>query len=355
MNVLTVYLVKAVLKSSLIALVLLLTLFNLFTLSDELRDIGKGDYDFPQVLRYVALTSPRVFYELVPSSALLGSLFALGNMANDRELIAMRAAGWSVFRIIRAVLVAGAILAALAVWVGEWIAPASEKAAQIMRASAQGKQFLVQGQSGLWLREGRQFVNVDSLTKTGELLKVKIFHYDQDRQLIEITEAERGVFQQSGHWQLQQVNIQRLNGPDIHQDRYASLDWPSSIDPKVLDVVAVSPENMSVYDLAVYVGFLKKNQQRAQVFELAFWSRVFNPLTIFVMLMVSAPFVIGVKRGVNFGTRLMIGIVIGLTFNIVDKLIGHLSVIYQLNPAVMALLPSLATLLIALYAMRKAV
>jgi len=92
-NVLTGYIVREILKGSFVALLLLLTLFNLFTFSDELKDLG-GGYGLKQIFYYLALTSPRVFYELVPSSALLGSLFILGAMGNNRELIAMRAADY---------------------------------------------------------------------------------------------------------------------------------------------------------------------------------------------------------------------------------------------------------------------
>ena len=37
--------------------------------------------------------APLYVYELIPSAALLGSLFVLGDMANNREIIAMRVAG----------------------------------------------------------------------------------------------------------------------------------------------------------------------------------------------------------------------------------------------------------------------
>ena len=100
MNVLTGYIVREILKGSFIALILLLTLFNLFTFSDELGDLGKGGYGLSQIFYYLALTSPTVFYELMPASALLGSLFILGAMGNNHEIIAMRAAGLSVFGII---------------------------------------------------------------------------------------------------------------------------------------------------------------------------------------------------------------------------------------------------------------
>ena len=110
MKVLTVYIIKEILKGSFISLLLLLTLFNLFTFSDELGDLGVGGYGLKQIFYYLALTSPTIFYELMPASALLGSLFVLGAMANNQEITAMRAAGLSVFGIIKSVLSAGMVL-----------------------------------------------------------------------------------------------------------------------------------------------------------------------------------------------------------------------------------------------------
>ena len=56
MNVLTQYIVKEILKGSFISLILLLTLFNLFTLTDELKDLGKGNYDLTAIFTYLTLT-----------------------------------------------------------------------------------------------------------------------------------------------------------------------------------------------------------------------------------------------------------------------------------------------------------
>ena len=103
----------------------------------------------------------------------------------------------------------------------------------------------------------------------------------------------------------------------------------------------------------MYVDFLKENKQKSQSFELAFWGRLINPFVTFVMLLVATPFVIGVKRGVSTGARMMIGVIIGMSFNIIDKIVGHLSLIYELNPAVMALLPSVVVFSLAVYAVRR--
>jgi len=127
----------------------------------------------------------------------------------------------------------------------------------------------------------------------------------------------------------------------------------SSIAPDILNITVVSPDNLSILELARYVDFLKQNHQKSQVFELALWGRLINPFVTFVMLMISAPFVIGVRRGISVGARMIIGVIIGLGFNIIDKIVGHLGLIYELNAPLVALLPSLLTFIAAFWTLRR--
>ncbi|OYV19674.1 MAG: lipopolysaccharide export system permease protein, partial [Methylococcaceae bacterium NSP1-1] len=48
-----------------------------------------------------------------------------------------------------------------------------------------------------------------------------------------------------------------------------------------------------------------------------------------------------------------IGVVIGMGFNIIDKIVGHIGLIYDLNPLLMAFIPSLTVLALALFAVKR--
>ena len=353
MNVLTGYIVREILKGSFVALLLLLTLFNLFTFGDELKDLGEGSYGLKEIFYYLALTSPRVFYELVPASALLGSLFILGAMGNNRELIAMRAAGLSVFGIIRAVMLAGGVLAIISILVGEFVAPVTERMAQLIKVSAQNKQVLMNAKYGLWLRDGKKFINIREIEDGGNLADISIYEVDDQQHLHQAMHADQAIFLGKQQWDMKNIKTSEISTQQILASTQDSQLWKSSIAPNLLKIVVVNPNNLSLYDLASYVGFLKKNHQKSHVFELAFWGRVVNPLVTFVMLLLSAPFVIGIKRGVSVGGRMMIGVVIGMGFNILDKIVGHLGLIYDLNPPLMAFIPSLAVLALALFAVKR--
>ncbi|MDD2724100.1 MAG: LPS export ABC transporter permease LptG [Methylovulum sp.] len=353
MNVLTRYIVGDILKASSIAAILLLTLFDLFTFSDELDDIGRGEYGLLEVCYFVTFTSPTILYELMPASALIGSLFALGGMANSQELVAMRAAGLSVFGIIRAVLVAGCCWIAVAVLVGEFIAPIAESKAQVMRATAQQNPFFRNLKYGIWLREGTRFINIRLLEDNGDLADISIYETDAQRHLLRSIHAQKAVYLGKQQWRLQDIQESSVSTTQMHAKSQTEQIWNSSIAPDLLKIVVVNPDNLSLYDLAMYVEFLKDNQQKSQLYEMSFWGRVVTPLVIFAMLLVSAPFVIGVKRGISAATRILIGVVIGMGFNVIDMTISHIGLIYSLNPPLIAFMPSLLVLSAAVYAIRK--
>ncbi|WP_394752392.1 LPS export ABC transporter permease LptG [Crenothrix sp.] len=354
MKVLTYYIVKEILKGSFVALLCLLTLFNLFTFSDELGDLGKGQYGLKEIVYYVSLTSPTVFYELIPASALLGSLFILGNMANNRELIAMQSAGLSVFGIVKSALLAGAVLVVIAFLVGEFIAPLGERMGQKIKLTSQNQKSIMHSRYGLWIREGNQFINVRRIQEDGKLAVINMYEIDEQRHLRRLVSAKQATFLGKHQWKLEGILESEVSIQQMHSRKQKQRIWKSSIDPQLFKMVTVNPNNLSLYDLAMYVDFLKENHQKSQTFELAFWGRVVNPLVTFVMLLVSVPFVIGIKRGVSVGSRILIGVVIGMGFNIIDKIASHYGLIYELNAPWVAILPSLLILIVTLFAIRKA-
>ena len=353
MSVLTGYIVREVLKGSTVALVLLLTLFNLFTFSDELKDLGTGSYGLKEIFLYLTLTSPRVLYELIPSSALLGSLFVVGAMSNNREIVAMRAAGLSIFWVIKSVMWAGVILSLISVLIGEFVAPEAERRAQLIKTTAQNNEVVMHSKYGLWLRENNKFINVRKIERKGELSDIYIYELDEQGHLVLVRNIAHATFLGNELWQMKGIKQSEISSKQIFSNSNDQMEWKTSINPDLLNVVVVKSENMSLYDLFVYISFLKENNQKSQTFELAFWGRLINPLNTFVMLMVSIPFVVGVKRGVGTGGRMMIGIIIGMTFNIFDKIAGHMGLVYDFNPMLMAIMPSAFVFCGAVYAVSR--
>lgn len=353
MPVLTRYIVKEIIKGTSIAMLLLLTLINLFTLSDELQKLGQGTYTLAKIFEYVALTTPRVFYELMPSAALLGSLFVVGAMANNREIVAMRSIGLSTSWIIRSILMAGFFMVMIAIAVGEFVAPETEKAAQSLRIRSTKNELVLKTQYGMWLREGRQFINVRKILNKESLQDIRFYEIDENHQLKMLRHADMAQLIDTGKWRLQNVSTSFLASRKVDSEVVNEQIWESAINSELLEVTVVDPDNLSIIDLHSYIGFLQDNNQQSHKYELAFWGRIVNPLIVFVMLMVSSPFVIGIGRGSSTGARIMIGIMIGSTFNIFDKLFSQIGMVYSLNPLLVALTPSIIVFTGAILVLRS--
>ncbi len=348
MSVLYRYIIKEVLKGALVALLVLTTLVCLFTLKDQMGDVGKGSYDMNHVFMYLGLLTPLYIYELMPSAALLGSLFILGNMANNREVIAMRVSGFSVLDILKAVWLAGIFLALIAVAIGEFIAPEAEKQARMMKDEAKNENMIMSTLYGLWLRDGNTFVNVAQITDQGLVSDLTIYKYDENRKLRFVKHAQQAIYlEDEKKWVLQNIKQTEITPNQVIATEKEMEDWTSRIDPNLMNIVVIKPDNMSLKDLSSYINFLKANNQQSEKYELAFWRRIVKPIVTFVMLLVSVPFVIGVTRGVSLGARMMAGALLGMGFNIIDKMTGNLALAYDLNPMIMAALPSSVVLMVA--------
>lgn len=340
MNILNNYIAKEILIGSGVASIVLLSLLNFFTFTDELGDTTPGGYTIKDIFIYLSLTSPRDFYELLPSSVLLGSLVTLGALGSNRELIAMQAAGASKFRIIWAVMRAGLILATIGSFIGEYIAPPAERAAISFKSSAAHQQVASKSKYGFWLRDGKIYINIRQIQQQETLGDISIFEFDDNRRLRIETHADKAVYD-GGKWRLENIKTTRFDGDSAKSEQIEKVDWSSVLAPELLNVFVVRPENLSAYELWRYRTYLRENGQQNLTVDLAFWGRIVNPFVTLVMLLVAVPFVMTIRRDTSLGQRIVLGVTIGLGFYLFDRIFGHFGLIYQMNPFFAASFPTL--------------
>lgn len=290
----------------------------------------------------------------MPIAALLGGLIGLGMLANQNELTIIRAAGVSRGRIILSVMQAALVLVVLGFAMGQWLAPRSEVFAQNQRAAALGEQPTLQTRSGLWYRDADSFVHIRSMESTGSLLGIDIYILDDRHHLREYRHAAMALFRDSG-WSLRNVRRRVLDPERVKEYQLAEMTWNTTIEPNLLDVVAVRPESMAIWELYDYLGFLHANGLDAGRHELAFWRQILMPVTTMIMVILSIPFVFGSLRSASMGQRVMIGALLGIGFYLLDQMSGYIGLVYHINPLICALAPGLIFLVTAAGLLRRSV
>lgn len=340
MRILDRYIFRTVASATLVALLVLLLLESFLGLLVELEQVGKNNYDFAAIIRYLLLVQPQRLYELFPMALLVGGLLGMGALASGSELIVMRAAGVSLTRLTRSALQAGFLLSLVVLAIGEFVAPPLEQIASEQRATAKSEGMAIRGGRGFWARDGDYFIHVRAVLPGIRLVDIHIFKIGPQDQLEAVTAAQ-GARYQEGRWVLEGIDRSTLSGDRVHSERLNDLALVSEISPKVLDVLAANPNDLSIRDLWVYVGYLERNGLDAASHRLALWRKLLAPLTYLAMLVVGMPFVFGPQRSAGTGQRLLIGLLLGLAFFLVNYLLGNVVLLYGYPPLLGAILPSL--------------
>ncbi|WP_028456717.1 LPS export ABC transporter permease LptG [Chitinilyticum litopenaei] len=342
MNRLFLYVGREVAATILGTLLVLLALFVFFDLIGELGNVGKGGYNLLAALWYVLLEAPAHIYELLPVAVLIGAVFALSALAGSSEIVVMRAAGVSLAQIARWLALIGLVFAILTALVGEVLAPAASAEANRHRMQATKSVLGGSFRSGIWVKDGQQIVNVGAMLPDLTLRDVRVLQIGKNATLTSILDARTAEYQGEGKWLMKEVRMTTFL-PDLGGVQQASLPsviGNSSISPDMLAVLMVKPNDMSVSALLRYVDHLDQNKQRTQRYDLALWSKIFYPLAAISMILIALPFALLQRRSRNVGVRIFLGILLGVGFNFLNRVVVHVGDLYNLPAALITFLPS---------------
>lgn len=351
MNTLRSYIGRSVLLAILGVTFLLLALDITFALLIELEELRAG-YQFPQALQFVLLTMPRRLYEMIPTGTLLGCLVSLGALANNSELVVMRAAGVSLLQILWATLRPVLMVAAAAFVLGEYVAPETEQIAQSSRAVALGSGKALHSRSGVWHREGSEYIHVNAVEPSGRLHGVTRFRFDDAGRLVQASHAGSALFQ-GDRWHMEDVAVTEIGQREASSSAYETLTWYTSLTPGVLTLLTMDAEDLSITGLWQYANYLAEQGLDSAPYFLAFWNKLMQPLMMCAMVFIAIAYVFGPLREVSMGLRVLAGILTGLTLRYVEEFSGTAALVYQGSTLLAAIGPVLLGTLIGWWSLRR--
>jgi lipopolysaccharide export system permease protein len=352
MKILDRYIAVAIASGTGIALLVILGLDIFFNIIGQMDNVGVGTYTLWKMLLFVALTTPQSLYEMFPMAALLGSLIGMGLLASNNELVAMRASGIPVWRIVRSVLQAGVLMLVVVIMIGELVAPSAERYGQILRGAATNQAVSFLDTLGLWVRDGNYYINVRTVLSDEKLAGLTIYEFDNDDSLSVIMTAAKANYN-NDEWRLRDVEQTQFYEDRVEVHRLDELGRQTLVTPELLSTVVLKPQTMSVVAIVELVDYLEENGLDTQQYRYAFWGRLMTPIASLVMLLISVPFVFGAMRSVSSGQRIFIGILVGFGFYVVSQISSQMGQVYALNPQLATLAPSLLFIVFGIRAIRK--
>jgi len=337
-----------------------LALFFFIDFVDELSGVGQRGYTLLHAVVYSVLLAPGHLYELLPLAVLIGTIYALARLAQTSQYTILRTGGLGPGRALG--LLTGLALAfgALTFVVGDYLAPMSESFASNLRAGFRGGVKLER--SGAWIKEHadtpageRSYsINVASAEAGTLLRQVRIFEFDAEGRLLSRTSAAEAKVHPDGRWALSGVELTRWRDAGVdstaRQEQLASLDWKSTLSPKVVAAAVLPVTTMSTLELWRYIDHLAENEQTAQVQKIQFWKRALYPFACLVMIALALPFAYLSARSGGVSLKVFIGIMLGVSFVLLNNVFRHLGLLGNWTPWMVAAAPGALYLMASLAA-----
>jgi lipopolysaccharide export system permease protein len=396
MSVLDRYIVRTVFGAVVLVMAVLLVLGGLFLFISQQGDIGVGHYTVADALWYTLLNLPQQVYQLLPITALIGSVIGFGQLARGSEITVIRATGVSVARLAGTALIAAALLILFEGALGEW-APQLQEAANQQKAFSQFNSIGFGGGTGAWVRDGDLILNVARQSGSRQFAGMQVFELSPQHTLLAIGHAANATAVGHHTWMLGGYTESRFlygspapsaaqtapsaaqTAPSAAQTAPSAAQTgcgqpPAQCRPPPVDRVVASapsrkelqsnltagflglavqdPEQLTLRSLWQLIGYFHANSLDARQYLFAFWSKIARTVAIAFSVLLAIPFVLGSMRSAGAGTRTMLALIIGIGFFLLQRLIESGTIVFNLDPVILAWLPTalLATVTLLLLA-----
>jgi lipopolysaccharide export system permease protein len=353
MHLLNRHVGNVVLSSILLMLVIIVGLDVIASLVGEMEKLG-GRYDFVEALLYSMATIPGQFVNYLPFATLVGCLAGLGSLAGGSELIAIRAAGVSMSKLIWMVFRPAIVLIVFSCVVAEFLSPHTDQYAESRKALMKYGDSANIATRGIWNREGTDFMHFNAVQPNGVLYGVSLFGFDEEYHLRRSLFARRATYQ-GDYWLMEKVVETRLYQDRTERLEHNTYKWTPNLSPDLLQVITMKPEQLSISGLWSYAKYLEEQDQESGDYLLAFWTKVLQPVATLGLVLVAISFIFGPLRESTMGFRVFTGVLVGIVFRTSQDLLGPASLVYDFAPLVAVLIPISLCIAVGLVLIRRVI
>lgn len=319
---------STVFSSVFLALCIIVGLDVIAAVIDETGAIQRN-YHFSDVLVYVSTKLPSTINEYIPFSTLIGCIYGMGLLAGNSEVTVMRASGVSLLRIVYFVMRPVLVFILIGATIGEYLTPYLDQRADGTREYLRKGSSVQDSAAGLWIREGSEFMHFNAVFPGGVLYGVTRYQFDSDQKLEQASFSSRATYNASeDFWVEENVSITRFTENKTVTEKQITRDWRSELSPEILTVNVLPPASLPITTLDNHIGFLQQQNADTALYELAYWQKLLQPFIIFGLVLVAISFVFGPLRDSTMGFRIFIGVLIGISFKMIQDLLGPFSIVF---------------------------
>lgn len=341
-------------KGWVLVMVVLGAIFGLISFTQEL-DHTEAQYNTLAVARYTLLILPNQLVSLAPVIALLGTIVALSSLDRFNELTIVSCTGFSPTQLLSTLALPTVLLMA-GLWISmEYITP------QLQQSAGQERQRLRDGgavwlpDGGVWSTDGHSYIHLTIMSEDNVPGGISLFEFDDSNELVRAMRANSAIVREDRTWVFQSVKEKILMNGQLQNRTHDALEIANLWSRDELPTLSLPVDSMNLSLLYRYSQYRETNGQPIEKYMNAFWQKLMMPVTVCAMVLlgtvISARVTAGRDR--SLGVSIGIGAALGILFYLGAQIIFSLGQLLQWNIPLVALLPTLITLVTALLLLRS--
>lgn len=354
--ILTSYLGRAAAVDLAITLTALAAFIGLLDIVDLLGKAAGKNLGFGTILKMSLFKLPTLMMDMLPFAVLLATLATLWRLNRRSELVALRAAGLPVRRIMLGPLLVVLFMGVAALTIINPLAATLLKryetwSATTFPGSARG---LVTAGGSMWLRQQgtnqEVFIYAQRVQNSGQRLEgVTLLLLGPEGGFRGRVEGNEMVLE-PGQWRLPKTRL--ITPPN---DRGQSIMrtaenvvLPTTLTPAMIQSSFNPPGTLSVWQLQQFIKVLQQTGFPSTPHAMAFNRLIALPAFLVAMFMLAVPFAVGYGRNKGLAHIMGAGLALGFGFYLFATTMAGFGMGGRLNPVLAAWAPTLMAALLAI-------
>jgi LPS export ABC transporter permease LptG/LPS export ABC transporter permease LptF len=343
-RILDEYVVREFLNIFFLVLAGFLMLLIIFTFFELIGDILRNRIPLATVGAYLINLTPNLLYNITPLAVLIAVLVTFGVLNRNSELVAMKATGISLYRLVVPIVSIAVVLAVLLFLFDQYYLPQANRRQEALRNIIKGKppqtvlhpeQKWIFGQPRAG-EPGRIFYYQFFDSDHDEFVNLSVFEFDPATfSLTRRIFAARATWDDDNDtWRFQNGWMRDLAGTVDYREFKNTSFAEIHEEPGYFKKESLQSQEMNFGQLERYINDLRQSGFDTMRLRVALWHKVAYPLTAIVMAVLAIPFALSMgRRGSLTGIAIAIGV--ALTYQVIDSLFGAMGNVNYL-PAILA-------------------
>jgi LPS export ABC transporter permease LptG/LPS export ABC transporter permease LptF len=343
-RILDEYIVREFLNIFVLVIAGFLMLLQIFTFFELVGDILRNHPQMAIVGEYLVYLAPDLLYQIVPLAVLIAVLVSFGVLNRNSELVAMKATGISLYRLVVPIVSISAILAVGLFFFDQLYLPQFNRRQEADRNIIKGRppQTVLHPEQK-WIfghprpgEPGRIFYYPFFDSVQNEFANISVFEFNPATfSLTRRIFAARAVWDPAqGTWRFENGWVRDFDGAIRYREFRSTTFSEIHEEPGYFTKEAVPSQEMSFGQLDRYIQDLSQSGFDTMRLRVALWHKIAYPLTAIVMAVLAIPFALSMgRRGSLTGIAVAIGV--ALAYQVVDELFGAMGNVNYL-PAMLA-------------------